>query len=435
LVLVVTWPQVALAQRRAPGAAPGPQAAAAAADNSVLRRQIAEQWRIIPLRDGVLLAPRRSGRSIGGVELRGGTIAVDGRVVTGAELRDLLGADADAVLAASYLPADELAGWTRAGRPTPVAQMPPQSAPAPEVSVRRHGARVAIGRDIVIAEGERVGDAAVAILGSVTVDGEVEGDVVAVAGSVRLGPKAIVRGDVTSVGGTVSADAAARVAGATNQVAIHLPRVSVQPPDLARWSGWWYPSDRWFKNVSLAWTFLRFFVVGIIALAFAGLLRQPIARIRAQTRSAPVASGLVGLGVQVLAIPVVIAVVLVLAVSIVGIPLLPVVPLALMAVGLVWIVGFAAVAEVVGESLAGRDRPLVALVVGLTLIWATTVVARLAWWSTGGTVAGALSVLGFAIEFVAWSVGLGAALLAWRRPVPLDDPTRVPPVPSTPFGL
>jgi hypothetical protein len=77
----------------------------------------------------------------------------------------------------------------------------------------------------------------------------------------------------------------------------------------------------------------------------------------------------------------------------------------------------------------------VALVVGLTLIWATTIVARLAWWSGGGTVAGALSVVGFALEFVAWSVGLGAALLAWRRPLPSEDREVVPPLPSTPFGL
>ena len=435
LVFASTGSNEALAQRRVPGGVPAEEASPARADNAVLRRQIVEQWRVIPLRDGVLLAPRRSGRSFSGVELRGGAVSVDGRVVTGAELRELLGADADAVLAASYLPADELASWTRQGRPPRAAQAPAEPVPVPEVTVRRHGARVAIGRDIVVPEGERVGDAAVAILGSVTVNGEVEGDVVAVGGSVRLGPRAVVRGEVTSVGGTIDAEPTAKVAGSTNEVAIRLPQINVQPPDLTHWSGWWRPTDRWFANVSLAWTFLRLLLVGVLALAFAAVLRGTTARIRAQVRAAPVVSGLVGAGIQVLAIPVVVAVVLVLAISIVGIPLLPLVPLLLFAAGLAWVVGFAAVAQAVGEGLAGRGRPLVALVVGLTLIWATTIVARLAWWSGGGTVAGALSALGFAVEFVAWSVGLGAALLAWRRPLPSEDPEVVPPLPSTPFGL
>jgi hypothetical protein len=138
---------------------------------------------------------------------------------------------------------------------------------------------------------------------------------------------------------------------------------------------------------------------------------------------------------QLLIVPAVVALVLVLAISIVGIPLLPAVPLLLLAGGLVWVAGFAAVARVVGESLAGRGRPMLALAAGLGLIWATTVVARLASWSYGGIGAGALAVLGFAIEFVAWSVGLGAVLLAWRRAVPAEDRVAVPPEPSVPFSL
>jgi hypothetical protein len=435
LVAAFAGQNEATAQRRTPSAVSWEQRAAPASDNSALRRQIAEQWRVIPLRDGVLLAPRRSGRSFTGVELRGGTVAVDGRVVTGAELRELLGADADAVLAASYLSAEELAGWARSGRRAGPVPAPSEPAPAPEITVRRHGARVAIGRDLVIGEGERVGDDAVAILGSVTVNGEVEGNVVAIGGEVRLGPRAVVRGDVTSVGGGISAEPTAKIAGATNEVAVHLPRINVQPPDLARWSGWWRPSDHWFAGVSLAWTFLRLLLVGVLALAFAALLGPALGRMRYHVQRTPVVSGLLGIGVQLLIVPVVIAVVLVLAISIVGIPLLPVVPLLLLAGGLFWVAGFAAVAQAVGESLAGRGRPMLALVAGLGLIWATTIIARLVWWSTGGTVAAVLSTLGFTIEFLAWSVGLGAALLAWRRPVPADNPLAVPQVPGTPFGL
>jgi len=48
----------------------------------------------------------------------------------------------------------------------------------------------------------------------------VRGDVVAVFGDVRLGPKAEVGGEVTAVGGEVVREEGARVYGAVNEVSI-----------------------------------------------------------------------------------------------------------------------------------------------------------------------------------------------------------------------
>lgn len=62
------------------------------------------------------------------------------------------------------------------------------------------------------------GREAVAVLGNVFVDGTVGGEVVAVFGDVTLGPKAVVKGDVIVVGGKIISDAAAVVKGDRQEV-------------------------------------------------------------------------------------------------------------------------------------------------------------------------------------------------------------------------
>ena len=72
--------------------------------------------------------------------------------------------------------------------------------------------------DAEVAPGERVDGDVVAVFGSVRVDGEVEGSAVAVFGSVDLGPGARVKGDAVSVGGALREGNGARVDGQTVQV-------------------------------------------------------------------------------------------------------------------------------------------------------------------------------------------------------------------------
>lgn len=62
------------------------------------------------------------------------------------------------------------------------------------------------------------GREAVAVLGNVYVDGTVGGEVVAVFGDVTLGPKAVVKGDVVVVGGKIISDATAVVQGDRQEV-------------------------------------------------------------------------------------------------------------------------------------------------------------------------------------------------------------------------
>jgi hypothetical protein len=74
-----------------------------------------------------------------------------------------------------------------------------------------HHQLVAIGRDLVI-EGQALSDVA-ALQGSVSITGQVDGDVVVLGGNVELGPRARIGGDVFAVGGTVRAAPGARAEG------------------------------------------------------------------------------------------------------------------------------------------------------------------------------------------------------------------------------
>jgi hypothetical protein len=321
--------------------------------------------------------------------------------------------------------------------PAPDSEVPPGRT----FSHHRH-ARVRIGSDLVIGEDEQVDDAAVAILGSVTVNGLVKGEVVAVGGNVKLGPKAIVRGDVVSVGGTLETDPAARIYGGVSEVGIrfpdiHLPNVSVYFPGFAGYSVHPWVGDRWWAAVALVWTAFRFTIVGVAALLMTLLAGGVVGRARDQLRQAPVQTGLVGLLAHVLIPPAFLALVLVLLVSIVGIPLVALVPVLAAALGIVWVAGFAAVAQVVGGWVPGlRDRPVASLLLGLAAIWVCSLGARgLWWWSAGWFSPAALWGVGLLIEFVAWTFAIGAVLLAWvqrRRPV---LPAVVPVTPPAPAEL
>ena len=71
-----------------------------------------------------------------------------------------------------------------------------------------------------------VGGEAVAVMGSVHVNGTVHGEAVAVGGDVELGPKAVVWGEIVSVGGAVHRDPGAVVHGHVQQVSFmqHFPK-------------------------------------------------------------------------------------------------------------------------------------------------------------------------------------------------------------------
>lgn len=416
-------------------------AASTMAEQQALKSRIEARFKPSASRAGVVLVPKRSVPGITAIEVADGSVSLDGLVVTGGELRQRLGADANAVLELSYLDAPTLRSLFGAGAsaappvtvsPTPDrdrAYDPWDDRPARRWNRARHGARIRLGENIVVAEDETTTDALVAIAGSITIDGRAESDVVAVGGSVRLGPKAVVRGDVTAVGGRVTSQAGAEVRGRINEITF--PHAGTWRGPIVEWRGIDWGIGRW---LALAGTMLRAGVILFLVALIAGIARAPAEAAGRRVAAAPWAALFVGVGVQVLFVPAMVALVAALLISIVGIPLLVLVPFVMFGALALAFVGFAAVAMRVGSIVAPRmESPgaVAPALLGALVLMGVTLVARAIALAPGpfGWLAVSTGALGFAIEYIAWTIGLGAAAIAlfeWRRQ---------PGVPPVPRGL
>jgi hypothetical protein len=410
-----------------------------------LKRQVELRFSVVPIRDGIILVPRVARSGVQSIEISRGGVGIDGRLVTGAELRGRLGADAELVATLSYMEAARLgqlffpldARPSSEPVPPPAVAEPKTTAPAAEDEGRRYRrhteTRVAIGRSVRVASDERVQSAVVVIGGSADIDGYVGDSVVVVGGSVSLGRDADVRGDVVAVGGGVERQPGARVSGRVSVVAIGLP-----PFDLDRF----YPKLHWprFESwrpssvLSLVGTAIRFALFGLAAALILLLTGRGIGRIERTVQHEPWKAGLVGLVAELLILPLVVLTVVILVVSIVGIPLLLLLPFAVLALVVVLFVGFTAVAARIGRTVLGRiggrgGLSVSALLTGLAVVWGLTFLGRLVmlagWpvWAVGSLLLG----VGFVVEYVAWTVGLGAALLTRfgsleRHPVQAPSP-------------
>ena len=377
-----------------------------AAPLSDLGARLRERYDMVALQQGVALVPRETG-SARLIQIEGGVIAVDGQTMTGAQLRDRLGADADLVVQASYLTPQqqrELAGT--GGAPA----TPSPAAPA-RTEVRRDDV-FRFGGPVTIDANERIEGDVVAFGGPATIDGEVTGDVIALGGPVRLGPQAVVRGDVTAVGGPLERAAGAQVFGDVNEVGGRRG-ADFRP-------GWMMSQmfgSFWSRLGSLAATIVRLALVLLVGLVVIAFGRGAIDRVATRAATSPGRAGLIGLLAQILFIPVLILTCVVLVVSIVGIPLLVLVPFAVMLLMLVMLVGFVGLASHVGRLVASRVRgaepgPYAAFATGVVTIGAVTLIAKLGA-LVGGFLLAPLAAIGYVLEYIAWTVGFGAALLYW----------------------
>lgn len=398
-----------------------------------LGARLRARYDVVALQRGVALVPRGTDSGIRMIQIDGGVVAVDGQTLTGAQLRERLGADADLVVQASYLTPQqqrELAGAPGAS-PGGGAATPPADA-VTRTDVRRQDI-FRFGDGVTIGRNERVEGDVVVFGGPATVDGEVTGDLFVFGGPARLGPQAIVRGDVSVVGGPLDRALGAQVLGDLNEVGGR--RGGNFGP---RWMLSQMFGSFWSRLGSLGVTVLRLTVVLLVGLVVIAFGRSAIERMAARTAATPVRSGLIGLLAQVLFVPVLILTCLVLVVSIVGIPLLALVPFAVLLLMLVMLVGFVALASHVGRrvvSTLGRAEPgpFGAFAVGVVTIGAVTLIARLGALA-GGRLLAPVTVVGYFVEYVAWTVGFGSALLYWyetqtrfggRRPA-----VSVPPAPA-----
>ena len=240
--------------------------------------------------------------------------------------------------------------------------------------------KVRIGGDVFVEEGTEVKDA-VAVGGSVTVNGKVRDSAVAVGGSVILGPNAVIGKDVVSVGGVVKQAQGSKIHG--DVVELNIPGVSaIIPFFLEDTSSSWY------------WAFKITTLLGFLALAvlLVALLPKPFDLI---TDNVQQNLGKVILW-AVLGLVVLVPLAFFLLISVVGIPLIA---LEVFLAGIAFLVGYIAIAQLIGDKIAAlMKRP------ALSVIW-LTVMGLLALWLIGW-----VPFLGSLVKAVVIVLGFGGVL-------------------------
>ena len=299
----------------------------------------------------------------------------------------------------------------------------PAAAQDPDVRwdrVHGDGVHLRVLRSYNLSEGETASEPIVVLGGSARINGHAEDDVVVIGGTLRLGPKAVVDGDVVAVGGEIEKDPGAVVRGTTDEAAVRIPGIVFDP----EWSG------RGWTYLAVGGTVVRMFFFLVVATLLTVIAPGWIG---SMSRRPAASSGLLGLAVQICFVPALLVVVIALIVSIVGIPLLAAIPFVLAALGLVWIAGFTGVAVRVGAALRGRSRAEADASVGDLLLGFVAIAAMTAgghllalgfgWFSP---MTWPIRAAGLTIEYVAWTIGLGAAissLFAASRATPPPVPT------------
>jgi hypothetical protein len=409
-------------------------------DTRALRERLERRYDVVALSDGVGLRPKTRAGDVRLIEITAGAVLVNGSAVTGRELRDRLGEDADAVLRVSYLSAADLKAFAtppaprgQAGEGQPRAAEPvegPRSAD-PDAAVesarrasdearwprRSHGDRIRIFGDVSVDRDEEITGQVVAVFGSVRVNGKVGDQVVAVMGSVLLGPDSVVGGDVVSVGGRVYRESGSDVRRGVTEVAMdELPfGVHVGP-----WHSW--GDVPWFSSFGaiprLFGTALRLSLLLLVTGIALIIARRGVEASAERVIENPLKVTAVGLLAELLVLPVLVLTVIVLSISIIGIPLLLLMPFVVVGLIFMALVGFTGTAAAVGglvqRRMSGGVRvDFAAVVVGLLVILSPLLAARLL--ALGGwpltPVAVVLVGVGFAVELLAWASGFGAMLM------------------------
>jgi hypothetical protein len=291
------------------------------------------------------------------------------------------------------------------------------------------GVHLRLLRDYYLRADATTAEPIVVLGGDATIDGRADDDVVVIGGTLRLGPKAVVGGDVVTVGGQAVIDPGAQVRGDIDEAVVSWPDLGINIgwPDwpVMSWQGWW-------PFAALSVTMLRLTLVLIVSVLLTVVVPGWI-RAMGVRASSVFSSGLLGAAIEVLFVPALMAVVIGLLISIVGIPLLGAVPFVLAAGAIAWIGGFAAVAACLGarlrgSSIARSSSPLVDLLIGFFAITALTLLAHFiavgpAWFMPLGWMVRAAGTL---VEYVAWTIGLGAAI----SNLFVRSPAMPPPVPA-----
>lgn len=298
---------------------------------------------------------------------------------------------------------------------------------------RGDGFRLLVGRSYYLGKDDTVAKPVIVLGSSATIDGRAEDDVVVVGGRLKLGPQAVVLGDVVAVGGELDIDPAARIDGSREAVTIDIGNWG--------WSGWEWTdaaARRWWSTAGIVFTLGRMAIVLFLALLVGVVAPRWMADAEERVSRSAASSGIVGVMAEVLFAPALAVLVLCLVITIVGIPLLLGLPFLFAGLALMWVGGYGAVASVIGARLRGGRVAHVSamnVAIGMLVLSGATLLGhamRLGpdWLVPMGAV---VRLVGWCVEYLGWTIGLGAALSAWRqRPQRGMEPPPVPPYPPLP---
>jgi hypothetical protein len=254
-------------------------------------------------------------------------------------------------------------------------------------------------------------------MGSAHVDGVVGDQVVAVLGSVDLGPHAVVRGDVVAVGGRVRRAPGAQVHGDVTEVSLADMGGRING---VHWFGGWGPIYLWGDFgafARLVFSGFRFVLLAFLACIALLVARRSVEGSAQRVIENPVKATVVGIVAGLLFGPTMILTVIVLAISIIGIPLLILMPFAVLVLLLMALVGFSGAAYAVGQWTrrrfgGGAQAPFLDVCLGVAVILMPVLLGRvvgLAGWPIS-PLSFLLLAIGIGVEFLAWSSGFGAVL-------------------------
>jgi len=212
------------------------------------------------------------------------------------------------------------------------------------------GDLVVFGGNVTIEEDATIQGDTVVIGGNVTLDGIVEGSLVSIGGSTRMGESSIVENDLVTIGGSLTRDPGSEVEGdvVTNIPApdIRIPDIQVpRVPDVPN-----PPSPPSPPNISFDYnpltSFFQMFgtaiAVSLLAMLASLFLQPQIERVSQVVVNQPVIAGSFGLLTGVLT-P------FVLVVLVITLILIPVAVLAAVVLALAWLFGLIAIGTEVGE--------------------------------------------------------------------------------------
>jgi hypothetical protein len=278
---------------------------------------------------------------------------------------------------------------------------------------------VQFGDDINVEEDEVVEGDVVAILGSIVVDGMVEGDVVAVGGELTVGPRGEIDGDAVAIGGGVTKEPGAKVRGETVSIGSGTDfRPSISPV---------FAGSIFSRGGRLLIFIIWIIMLIVLGLIIVAVFRRGVDNVCMRARKEAFKMGLIGLLAEVLLIPAIVLFVI----TIIGIPIgVFVLPLLFALAALLGIVG---VSYAVGGRLGnGHGRSVyVSIALGLFVLHGLAILGGLIGLPGGSmsAIGKVISFFGWAVLYVAVTVGLGAVIMSKFGTAELK-PKPATPVPS-----